>query len=172
MKALYKDILSKVSEEHKTNHLRERNSRVLIIDGLNTFIRSWTTNPTMNEDGDHTGGVIGSLKSIGYQIREFNPTRVIVTFDGKNGSESRKKIHEGYKAGREKNRFRVNRTYGEMMSEEDERLSMRQQFVWLNDMLDYLPVQTMIYDGIEADDTIAYLTQYTQNEHDGEVVIV
>jgi|TARA_R110000868_G_scaffold8014_7_gene41583 DNA polymerase I len=172
MKALYKDILSKVSEEHKTNHLRERNSRVLIIDGLNTFIRSWTTNPTMNEDGDHTGGVIGSLKSIGFQIREFNPTRVIVTFDGKNGSESRKKIHEGYKAGREKNRFRVNRTYGEMMSEEDERLSMRQQFVWLNDMLDYLPVQTMIYDGIEADDTIAYLTQYTQNEYDGEVVIV
>jgi DNA polymerase I len=172
MKDLYKNILNKVTEEHQTNHLRERNSRVLIIDGLNTFIRSWTTNPTMNEDGDHTGGVIGSLKSIGYQIREFNPTRVIVTFDGKNGSESRKKIHEGYKAGREKNRFRVNRTYGEMMSEEDERLSMRQQFVWLNDMLDYLPVQTMIYDGIEADDTIAYLTQYTQNEYDGEVVIV
>jgi 5'-3' exonuclease len=172
MKKLYKDILNEVSEEHKTNHLRERNSRVLIIDGLNTFIRSWTTNPTMNEDGDHTGGVIGSLKSIGYQIREFNPTRCIVTFDGKDGSKSRKDIHEGYKAGREKNRFRVNRTYGEMMSEEDERLSMRQQFVWLNDILDYLPVSTMVYDGIEADDTIAYVTQHTQNELDGEVVIV
>ena len=171
MRELYKDILNEVNEEHKTNHLRERNSRVLIIDGLNTFIRSWTTNPTMNEDGDHTGGVIGSLKSIGFQIREFNPTRCIVTFDGKNGSESRKKIHEGYKAGREKNRFRVNRTYGEMMSEEDERLSMRQQFVWLNDILDYLPLQTMIYDGIEADDVIGYLTTQVLNE-DEEVVIV
>jgi DNA polymerase-1 len=172
MKGLYKDILSEVSEEHKTNHLRERNSRVMIIDGLNTFIRSWTTNPTMNEDGDHTGGVIGSLKSIGYQIREFNPTRCIVTFDGKNGSQSRKKIHEGYKAGREKNRFRVNRQYQGMMDEEQERLSMKQQFVWLNDMLDSLPVQTMIYDGIEADDTIAYLTKHTQQDLDGEVVIV
>jgi len=172
MKGLYKDILSEVSEEHKTNHLRERNSRVMIIDGLNTFIRSWTTNPTMNEDGDHTGGVIGSLKSIGYQIREFNPTRCIVTFDGKNGSQSRKKIHEGYKAGREKNRFRVNRQYQGMMDEEQERLSMKQQFVWLNDMLDSLPVQTMIYDGIEADDTIAYLTKHTQHDLDGEVVIV
>ena len=169
---VYKDILSEVSEEHKTNHLRERNSRVMIIDGLNTFIRSWTTNPTMNEDGDHTGGVIGSLKSIGYQIREFNPTRCIVTFDGKNGSQSRKKIHEGYKAGREKNRFRVNRQYQGMMDEEQERLSMKQQFVWLNDMLDSLPVQTMIYDGIEADDTIAYLTKHTQYDLDGEVVIV
>ncbi len=172
MKDLYKNILNEVTEEHKTNHLRERNSRVLIIDGLNTFIRSWTTNPTMNEDGDHTGGVIGSLKSIGYQIREFNPTRCIVTFDGQNGSQSRKRIHEGYKAGREKNRFRVNRQYGEMMTEEEERLSMKQQFVWLNDILDYLPLQTMIYDGIEADDTIAYLTKHTQDDLNGEVVIV
>ena len=171
MKDLYKNILNEVHEEHKTNHLRERNSRVLIIDGLNTFIRSWTVNPTMNEDGDHTGGVIGSLKSIGFQIREFNPTRVVVTFDGKDGSKKRKSIHEGYKAGREKNRFRVNRTYGEMMTEEDERLSMRQQFIWLNDILDYLPVQTMIYDGIEADDVIGYLTTQVLNE-DEEVVIV
>ena len=171
MRNLYKDILNEVNEEHKTNHLRERNSRVLIIDGLNTFIRSWTMNPTMNEDGDHTGGVVGSLKSIGYQIREFNPTRVVVTFDGKNGSQKRKKIHEGYKANRKKNRFRVNRQYQGMMDEEQERLSMKQQFVWLNDVLDYLPVQTMIYDGIEADDVIGYLTTRVLKE-DEEVVIV
>jgi DNA polymerase-1 len=172
MKDLYKNILNEVEQERETNHLRERNSRVLIIDGLNTFIRSWTTNPTMNEDGDHTGGVIGSLKSIGYQIREFNPTRCIVTFDGKDGSQSRKKIHEGYKAGREKNRFRVNRQYQGMMDEEEERLSMKQQFVWLNDILDYLPVSTMIYDGIEADDTIAYLTKHNESDLGNEVVIV
>ena len=111
MKELYKNILNEVELEHETNHLRERNSRVLIVDGLNTFIRSWTTNPTMNEDGDHTGGVIGSLKSVGFQIREFNPTRVIMTFDGKGGSSGRKKIFEGYKSERGKNRFRVNRQY-------------------------------------------------------------
>ena len=172
MKDLYKNILNEVEQERETNHLRERNSRVLIIDGLNTFIRSWTTNPTMNEDGDHTGGVIGSLKSIGYQIREFNPTRCIVTFDGKDGSQSRKKIHEGYKAGREKNRFRVNRQYQGMMDEEEERLSMKQQFIWLNDILDYLPISTMIYDGIEADDTIAYLTKHNESDLGNEVVIV
>ena len=172
MRDLYKDILNEVNEEHKTNHLRERNSRVMIVDGLNTFIRSWTVNPTMNEDGDHTGGVVGSLKSIGFQIREFNPTRCIVAFDGKSGSKSRKKIYEGYKAGRENRRFRVNRQYGELMTEEEEQLSMRQQFVWLNDILDYLPIQTMIYDGIEADDTIGYITKHTEDDLDGEVVIV
>ena len=172
MKGLYKNILNEVESERESNQSRERNSRVMIIDGLNTFIRSWTVNPTMNEDGDHTGGVVGSLKSIGYQIREFNPTRCIVTFDGKGGSKSRKKVYEGYKAGRENRKFRVNRQYMEFLNEEEEQLSMRQQFVWLNDVLDYLPVQTMIYDGIEADDTIAYLTKHTQQDLDGEVVIV
>lgn len=171
MKDLYKNILNEVTEEHKTNHLRERNSRVLIIDGLNTFIRSWTTNPTMNEDGDHTGGVIGSLKSIGFQIREFNPTRVVVTFDGKGGSNSRKQIFEGYKSERGKNRFRVNRQYQGMMDEEEEQLSMKRQFVWLNDILDYLPIKTMIYDGIEADDVIAQITTQIKKENE-EVVIV
>ena len=172
MKGLYKNILNEVESERESNQSRERNSRVMIIDGLNTFIRSWTVNPTMNQDGDHTGGVVGSLKSIGYQIREFNPTRCIVTFDGKGGSKSRKKVYEGYKAGRENRKFRVNRQYMEFLDEEEEQLSMRQQFVWLNDVLDYLPVQTMIYDGIEADDTIAYLTKHTQQDLDGEVVIV
>ena len=171
MKDLYKNILNEVTEEHKTNHLRERNSRVLIIDGLNTFIRSWTTNPTMNEDGDHTGGVIGSLKSIGFQIREFNPTRCVVTFDGKGGSNSRKQIFEGYKSERGKNRFRVNRQYQGMMDEEEEQVSMKRQFVWLNDILDYLPVKTMIYDGIEADDVIAQIATQIKKE-DEEVVIV
>lgn len=171
MKKLYKEILNEVEEDRDGNVIRERNSRVLIIDGLNTFIRTWTTNPQMNEDGDHVGGVVGSLKSIGYQIKQFNPTRVICTFDGKDGSKKRKKIHEDYKAGREKNRFRVNRQYDEMMTQEEERLSMKQQFVWLNDVLDYMPIKVMMYDGIEADDVIGYVATQIKEEVD-ELIIV
>ena len=171
MKELYKKLLNEVETEHDSNSQRVRNSRVLIIDGLNTFIRSWTTNPTMNEDGDHTGGVIGSLKSIGFGIRQFNPTRVILTFDGKGGSNGRKKIYEGYKSERGKNRFRVNRQYPEMMTQEDEQVSMKRQFVWLVDILDSLPVTTMVYDGIEADDVIGHITTQLLSE-DEECVII
>ena len=167
---LYQKLLNQVKEEHAQNQNRSRNGRVLIIDGLNTFIRSWTTNPSMNDNGEHIGGVVGSLKSIGFQIREFNPTRVVILFDGKGGSAGRKKIFEGYKADRAKNRFRVNRAYPEMMSEEDEQVSMKRQFVWLADILDYLPVTTMIYDGIEADDVIGYLARQILKE-DEECVI-
>ena len=168
---LYQKLLNQVKEEHTQNQNRSRNGRVMVIDGLNTFIRSWTTNPSMNEDGDHTGGVIGSLNSIAFQIREFNPTRVVVLFDGKGGSSGRKKIFEGYKAGREKNRFRVNRAYPEMMTEEDEQISMKRQFVWLADMLDSLPVTTMIYDGIEADDVVGQISKQILGE-DEQCVIV
>lgn len=169
MRELYKNLLNEIDYEHLNQSDRTRNSRVLVIDGINSFIRSWTTTPTMNEDGDHTGGVVGTLRSIGYQIREFNPTRCIVVFDGKGGSDSRKKIYENYKSDRGKNRFRVNRQYADLMNEEEEHISMRRQFVWLNDILDYLPVQTMIYDSVEADDVISYITTELC---DDEVVIV
>ena len=44
----------------------------------------------MNDDGDHVGGVTGVLKSIGYAIRNTQPKRVIVVFDGKGGSQEEK----------------------------------------------------------------------------------
>jgi DNA polymerase-1 len=170
MKELYKKLLNEVEVEHQTSHLRVRNSKVLIIDGLNTFIRSWTTNPAMNENGEHIGGVVGSLNSIGFQIREFNPTRVILIFDGKGGSQSRKKIYEGYKSDRGKNRFRVNRQYPEMMDQEEESVSMRRQLMWLIDILHYLPITTMIFDGMEADDAIAYIS--TELIGEGEECVI
>ena len=171
MKELYKNILNSVETERTQNIDKHKNSRVLIIDGLNTFIRCWTSIPTMNDDGDHVGGVIGVLKSIGYAIRMVQPTRCIVVFDGKGGSQTRKKQFEGYKAQREGNQLRVNRAYAGMMNDEDEKESMKRQFVWLNEVLNYLPVTTMIYDGVEADDVMAYITTQLLKEDEQAVVM-
>jgi DNA polymerase-1 len=171
MKELYKNILESVERNHEENINRHRNSRVLIIDGLNTFIRCWTSIPTLNDDGDHVGGVTGVLKSIGYAIRQVEPTRVIVAFDGQGGSVKRKKIYDGYKANRAKSKLRINRAYNEMMNEEEERESMKRQYVWLVDMLNHLPVTTMIYDGVEADDTMAYITTHLLKEDEQAVVM-
>lgn len=171
MKELYKNILNSVEVEHSQNIDKHKNSRVLIIDGLNTFIRCWSSIPTMNENGDHVGGVTGVLKSIGYAIRMTQPTRVIVSFDGKGGSKRRKKVFEGYKAQRDSNKLRVNRQYADLMNDEDERESMKRQFVWLVDMLNYLPVTTMIYDGVEADDVMAYITTQLLKEDEQAVVM-
>lgn len=172
MNDLYKRIFDEMDAERTARSNRNRNDKVLIIDGLNTFIRSWSKNPAMNEDGDHVGGIVGSLNSIAYQIREFGATRCIVVFDGKGGSNVRKKIYEKYKSNRGTNRFRVNRQYTNMLTEDEESESMKQQFVWLNDVIDYLPVKTMIYDGIEADDVIAYLTNHITTNMNGKIIIV
>ena len=171
MKELYKNILQSVETDREQNINRHKNSRVLIIDGLNTFIRCWSSIPTMNENGDHVGGVTGVLKSIGYAIRQTQPTRVVVVFDGKGGSQQRKKRFSGYKAQRDSNKLRVNRQYADLMNDEDERESMKRQFVWLNEMLDGLPLTTMIYDGVEADDIMAYITTNILKENEQAVIM-
>lgn len=171
MKELYKNILESVEIERTQHHNKHKNSRVLIIDGLNTFIRCWSSIPTMNEDGDHVGGATGVLKSIGYAIRQTQPTRVVVVFDGKGGSTTRKKKFDGYKAQRDSNKLRVNRQYADLMNDEDERESMKRQFVWLNEMLYGLPLTTMIYDGVEADDVMAYITTNLLKEDEQAVVM-
>ena len=166
----YRDILKQIDEEHKAFGDLHRNSKTLIIDGLNTFIRSWSTAPNLNDNGDHIGGIVGTLKSIGYAIRMLNPTRVIIAFDGKGGSNSRKQIYAGYKAERAKNKIRLNRAITVNMNPEDEQVSMRRQMVSLAELLTHLPVTIMLYDGIEADDVIGYVT--TQLRKDGEKVII
>ena len=171
MKKLYKNILDSVDRDRDQNINRHKNSRVLIIDGLNTFIRCWSSIPTMNDDGDHVGGVTGALKSIGYAIRQTQPTRVVVVFDGKGGSQRRKKTFSGYKAQRDKNKLRVNRQYADLMNDEDERESMKRQFVWLNEMLYGLPLTTMIYDGVEADDIMAYISTKLLKEDEQAVIM-
>ena len=114
----------------------------------------------MNADGLHTGGIAGFLKSIGYAIKLLNPTRVIVVFDGNGGSQKRRKIYPDYKKGR-KTRIRFNRTYDEMSSSDIEQKNVRLELLRLINYLGVLPVTTMAIDNIEADDTIAYLSEQT-----------
>lgn len=150
---------------------RGKNDRVLIVDGTNTFIRCWSSIPTMNENGEHVGGVSGFLKSVGYAMKQTKPTRVVVVFDGKGGSQMRKKTYTGYKAQRSNNKLRVNRQYADLMSDEDERESMKRQFTWLSEYLHVLPVTTMIYDNVEADDVMAYIATDVQKEGQQSVIM-
>ena len=57
-------------EEHKA--VTRLNDRVLIVDGLNTFIRAFSVNPAINDDGLHIGGMMGFLKSIRYTCDILN----------------------------------------------------------------------------------------------------
>ena len=136
----------------------EPNDSVLLIDGLNTFIRVFSAIPTTNEDGVHIGGIVGFLRSIGYTINMVRPTRTIIVFDGKGGSTRRRKIFPQYKMGR-KMSHRLNRTH-DFLTREEEKKMMIFQLNRIVEYLECLPVTLINMDGIEADDVIGYCAKH------------
>ena len=153
----YLSFLDQTKDDtHKAvNHL---NDRVLIVDGLNTFIRSFAVNPALNEDGLHIGGMVGFMKSVRYSCDILKPSRCIIVFDGKGGSKRRQKIYPEYKGTRKVKR-RLNRNVDWGTAPADEQQSMRQQMGRLIEYLEQLPLTLVSVDGIEADDTMAYISQ-------------
>ena len=153
----YLSFLDQTKDDtHKAvNHL---NDRVLIVDGLNTFIRSFAVNPAINEDGLHIGGMMGFLKSVRYTCDILKPSRCIIVFDGKGGSKRRQKIYPEYKSTRKVKR-RLNRNVDWGTAPQDEQQSMKQQMGRLIEYLEQLPLTLVCIDGIEADDTMAYISQ-------------
>lgn len=144
---------------------RTRNSDVLLVDSMNTFIRAFSAIPSLNENGLHIGGISGFLKSIGAAIKTLKPTRVICVFDGEGGSLNRRKIYKDYKSGR-RSRIKFNRTYTEMISMEDENNNMKFEFARIIDYLKKLPVTIISAPNVEADDVIAYLAlDYFKNSN-------
>ena len=155
MKQKYFSILENLKEGEAKQ--AEPNDKVLLIDGLNTFIRSFAVSPVTNDDGIHVGGITGFLMSIGFAIKTLQPTRVIICFDGKGGSQRRRKIFPDYKANRLV-RTKLNRTNA--FSDKDaESENMKMQLGRLIQYLDNLPVQILAPQNIEADDAIAYISK-------------
>jgi len=170
MKARFFDLLQEIDNDRINGVGSNKNSRVLIIDGLNTFIRVFSAVPALNDDGMHIGGVTGFLRSVAAAIRQHKPTRCIIVFDGKGGSARRKSLYPNYKANRAvKTKF--NR-YEEFASLQDEQVSMKQQFGRMIEYLQCLPITTMAIDHIEADDAIAYIANeiFTDPEHKVTIV--
>lgn len=154
----YKELLKEVSKEHEEVQNEELNDRVLIIDGLNQFIRVFGAVPALNDDGEHCGGVTGFLLSTAATIRTLKPTRVVIVFDGKGGSNRRKSVYKGYKDGRT-GLTKLNRLAG-YEDLEDQQQSMRKQFARLIEYLQVLPISLTYIDYVEADDIIAYLANH------------
>jgi 5'-3' exonuclease len=90
----FTSILDSVKDDAIGEH---KNSRVLVIDSMNTFLRCFCVVNVMNINGHHVGGMTGFLKSIGYAIKLIQPTRVILVFDGIGGSNNRKNLYPDYK---------------------------------------------------------------------------
>jgi DNA polymerase-1 len=134
-----------------------RNSRVLVVDSMNTFIRSFSTINATNPAGHHVGGLVGYLRSLGYAIKTFRPTRVILVFDGLGSTNNKKNLYPGYKANRSTSRV-TNWDMFENKSDESE--AMINQMTRLIQYLQQLPVTLVSIDKIEADDSIGLIAEH------------
>jgi 5'-3' exonuclease len=165
MKNKYAELLSNV-----TNTPRNSQDSILIVDGLNTFLRSFTMINHINPNGAHVGGLTGFLKSLGYAIRLVDPTKVIVVFDGAGSSNNKRNLYPEYKANRSKSRIT---NYSLFNDKEEEDEAIRNQVSRLIQYLQCLPITLICVDGIEADDVIGYLSVKFENyEPTKEVTIM
>jgi len=114
----------------------------------------------MNPSGAHIGGLVGFLRSLGYVTRIFDPTRVIIVWDGKGGSANRKNIDPNYKAQRATSRITH---WGLYDNKEEETEALIGQLFRTQDYLECLPLQQIVIEKLEADDIIAYLAKRASN---------
>lgn len=133
-----------------------KNSKVLIVDSLNTFLRSFAAIGHINPSGAHIGGLGGFLKSIGSAIKQLQPTRVILVFDGQGGSTNKRYLYPDYKANRHITKIS---NWDAFDNQEEESESITAQIVRLIDYLKCLPVDLVVIDKVEADDVIGYLAK-------------
>lgn len=154
-----KDLLSlldNLSEEQEETTFK-RNSRVLLIDGLNLFFRNFAMLNIVNSEGVHVGGLGGFLRSLGTLINQIQPTSVYVVFDGEGSTVNRKNLLPEYKSGRHQHRITNWDTFEDLDDEHDAKVD---QIVRLIQYLKCIPVKTVALDKVEADDIIAYLSKH------------
>jgi len=163
------DVFNNMQFNEKSTEGMTYNSRVLVVDGLHTFIRSWAAIPTLNDNGDHIGGISGFLKSVALVTRQLKPTRVVIVFDGQGGSQRRRKIYPEYKSNR-KPITRLNRPY-DLTTPDQEQANLKRQLVTLVSALENLPVTVIALDKVEADDVIAATAEWVRVQGGKSIIL-
>ena len=129
--------------------------RLLIVDGLNIYMRNYNANPSISTNGDPIGGCKGFLASLQKVAREVNPDKIVVVWDGEGGSIRKRKIVKGYKEGRKP--VRLNRMVRDLLTEEQEIQNRAWQYERTIDYINSMPIHQIRVDGCEADDIISYV---------------
>ena len=120
----------------------------------------------MSENGEHAGGLVGFLKSLGPICDQFNPSQVIVVWES-GGNQKRSALSGGtHKDGRKPANF--NRYYEDDIPNTVE--NHNNQISLLIEALKSLPVRQVYVKDTEADDVIGYICNYKFKE--SKVVIV
>ena len=165
-----KDLLKLLDNVQEAGDQTPENkeNRILIIDGLNLFLRNFAVLNYINPQGTHVGGLGGFLRSLGSLVKQIQPTSIYIIFDGVGSSLNRKNLLPEYKSNRNINR--VNANIFDNLDDENE--SKADQIGRLIEYLICLPVKIISLDKVEADDVIAFLSVESTKNTDTKAYIV
>lgn len=126
---------------------------VLLVDGDNLLTIGFYGVKNMFYRGQHIGGIYHFLNTLRRAFETYQLDKIVVFWDGLEGSQTRKKIYIHYKENR-KQRIRT----------EEELNSYNYQRDRIKQYLEELFVRQGEYEYCETDDNIAYYTQNSPNE--------
>lgn len=156
-------------------NINKKDRPVVVIDGLNVFIRHYLVNETINNKSEPIGGVVGFIRSLNYFINFLSPSKIFVVWESGGGSARRRSIFKEYKKDRGKIREMKKIQAGTASIRDqlahDQECKVK-QLALLYRLLKHTPVCQIFVSGTECDDIIAYLvTQKLQNESSKKVIV-
>jgi 5'-3' exonuclease len=128
---------------------------VLIVDGLNLFIRYYAAHPAMSRNGEQAGGVVGFLNAIGRLGQKIAPSEIYVVWEG-GGALKKRGVFKEYK--KKKKPQKLNRYYDDIP---DSITNHNNQVKTIVKCLTNTTVRQIYADGCEADDIIGYMCRYS-----------
>ena len=146
---------------------------VLVIDGLNFFLRHFMANETVSATGELVGGIVGFIKGVGSLVSQLRPDQVIVVWEQGGPSPRRKHIYSEYKANRATNTAlkTMYRNDGKIIPSSDTKNKVF-QLQLLAKALGHMPICQIYVPDTECDDIIAYIVKRKfQNDERTKIVV-
>jgi DNA polymerase-1 len=150
------------------NYTSQEKKRILVIDGNNNYFRAFIVDPSISTNGEPIGGIKGFLKILQKLVREVNPNRIVICWDGTGGSRKKKLAYKEYKDGRKP--LRLNRNIRNL-DENEELKNKVWQMLRLVEYLNQMPIVQIMLDGVEADDIISAIVNRPELKDDQKVIV-
>jgi 5'-3' exonuclease len=157
----------------KPDHKTER--PIVVVDGMNLFIRLFVVNESVTTSGDPVGGVVGFIKYLNYLTYNFVPRKLVVVWEQGGASPRRKKIFEGYKANRAKDKESFKNIKDDtskrswLLGDQENKLK---QLHLLTQVLKQMPVCQIYIPETECDDIAAYLLRNKFSKENARKILV
>lgn len=146
---------------------------ILIVDGLNLFVRHYVVSEQMDSNGNCIGGVMGFLKALNDMIERWHPSHVYIAWERGGSGARRRRIFPEYKANRKKSNAvnLLNEDSNAPLHTEDEDNRNYQKLLLIT-LLKKTPIGQLYLHDIEADDIVAYIAAQKMKDSSHTRIIV